>query len=270
MAVPAAGPFFARDRFCFLHRPSGAPRGGVLAVHAFAEEMNKTRAAVAEGARALAAAGFTVLQVDLFGCGDSAGDFGDADWTVWHDDLACAWTMLRAEVDGPCWLWGTRLGALLADHFASRCEPPADGLLLWQPVVNGAQHLSQFLRLRTVGQMLKGGVEKAPSARAELAAGTPVEIAGYLLQPALADAIESARLGSGPRTPARVHWFDVTSQSVGPPPEPNPMTAKLLARWREAGCDLHFATVQGNLFWQSVETEHCPPLVAASVAALGA
>ena len=122
IAAPATGPFFHRatdrsadpERFCFFHAPLGATmRGSVLAVHAFAEEMNKTRAAAADGARALAAAGFAVLQIDLTGCGDSAGDFEDATWAGWMADLAEAWAWLGERSAGSRWLWGTRLGALL-------------------------------------------------------------------------------------------------------------------------------------------------------------
>ena len=34
-------------------------------------------------AKAMAGAGYFVLQIDLYGCGDSAGDFGDALWERW-------------------------------------------------------------------------------------------------------------------------------------------------------------------------------------------
>ena len=286
--VPATGPFFQRaagpgagERFCFFHAPVVAsgerPRGSVLAVHAFAEEMNKTRAAAADGARALAAAGFAVLQIDLQGCGDSAGDFADATWDGWLADLEGAWRWLARHGDGPRWIWGTRLGALLADQLAHRCEPPADGLLLWQPVVNGAQHLGQFLRLKTVNNLLRdaSGTTPVPAPskppRDDLAAGQAVEVAGYRLTPALADAIEAARLGAvaaaTPAAPRRVHWFEVSSQ---PDAAQTPVAAKVAERWRAAGRDVVVVHVVGNAFWQTQEIERCDALVAATVDALQA
>jgi alpha/beta superfamily hydrolase len=42
-----------------------------------AEELNKSRHVAAAQARAFAAAGYSVLQIDLYGCGDSSGDFGE-------------------------------------------------------------------------------------------------------------------------------------------------------------------------------------------------
>jgi exosortase A-associated hydrolase 2 len=288
-AVPASGPFFKRigsgERFCFFHAPQlaagASPRGSILAVHAFAEEMNKTRAAVADGARALAAAGFAVLQIDLTGCGDSSGDFEDATWAGWLADLGEAWAWLQLHTTGPRWLWGTRLGALLADQFASACSPHADGLLLWQPVVNGAQHLGQFLRLKTVGNLLRETpTDKTtattpvarvaqPSPRADLASGHAIEVAGYRLTPILADAIEAARLGtidvSDSRVPARVRWFEVSSQESA---TISPIAARVVERWRTAGSDVSVTTVVGNAFWQTQEVERCDALVDATVAAL--
>ena len=89
-----AEPFFLESapgrRFCLFHPPAGACRGAVLYVHPFAEEMNKSRRMAALQARALAAAGYGVLQIDLHGCGDSDGGFGEARWEQWHADLAAA------------------------------------------------------------------------------------------------------------------------------------------------------------------------------------
>ena len=295
-AAPATGPFFEEvggsGRFCFFHAAggSGGARGCILAVHAFAEEMNKTRAAAAEGARALAAAGFAVLQVDLAGCGDSAGEFEDATWAAWLSDLEAAWSWLETRCTGPRWLWGMRLGALLADQFATVAVPRPDGLLLWQPVVNGAQHLGQFLRLKTVNTMLREPAPAGPadesrpvarvaqqSPRADLAAGRSIEVAGYRLTPSLADSIEAARLGAtvgapvggtgteSAWTPPRVRWFEVSSQ---PEPTLSPVATKVVERWRGAGSDVTVTHVAGTAFWQTQEVERCPALVAATVEAL--
>ena len=79
--VSGPRPFFLRftagNRFCLLHATDRRAVGAVLYVHPLAEEMNKSRRMAALQARALAASGWVVLQVDLFGCGDSDGDFGN-------------------------------------------------------------------------------------------------------------------------------------------------------------------------------------------------
>ncbi len=55
---------------------------------------------VALQARAFAAMGFGVLQMDLFGCGDSNGEFGNARWDIWKQDLVIArsWLENRATL----------------------------------------------------------------------------------------------------------------------------------------------------------------------------
>ncbi|MTV55832.1 serine aminopeptidase domain-containing protein, partial [Pseudoduganella buxea] len=153
-------PFFldggADARFCVFHSPSHSPspddacRGAIVYLHPFAEEMNKSRRMAALGAAALAADGYAVLQIDLHGCGDSAGDFGDATWESWLDDVARARRWLQRELgdrltEVPA-LWGLRLGALLALDAARRAPEPPSALLLWQPVTSGAVLLTQFLR----------------------------------------------------------------------------------------------------------------------------
>ncbi|MEO8938472.1 MAG: hydrolase 2, exosortase A system-associated [Burkholderiaceae bacterium] len=283
--MPSTGPFFMRidgsERFCYFHAAVGAPRGAILAVHAFAEEMNKTRAAAADGARALAADGYAVLQIDLTGCGDSDGEFGEATWAGWLADLGSAWAWLGLHAVGPRWVWGMRLGALLADQFAATCSPRADGLLLWQPVVNGTQHLGQFLRLKTVNSLLRGAAtadagKPSPlasvaqaSPRADLAAGRTVEVAGYSLTPLLADAMEAARLGShanpDARVPRRVRWFEISSQVDA---ALSPVAARIVDRWRAAGSDVAVVQVVGTAFWQTQEVERCAALVDATVAAM--
>ena len=94
-------PFFLQmgrgQRLAVLHTPSRHRdwRRAMVYVHPFAEEMNKSRRMAALQARALADAGWAVLQIDLAGCGDSSGDFGDADWATWVADVRTAATWLR-------------------------------------------------------------------------------------------------------------------------------------------------------------------------------
>ena len=77
------------ERLCVLYRPASARalRGAIAYVHPFAEEMNKARRTAALAAHAFAQAGYAVLQLDLFGCGDSDGELKDACWQTWKDDV---------------------------------------------------------------------------------------------------------------------------------------------------------------------------------------
>ena len=163
-------------------------------LHPFAEEMNKSRRMAALQSRALALAGYGVLQIDLLGCGDSSGGFSDATWDGWIEDAVLAWRWLRARVEGPLWLWGLRVGCLLATAAAMRVGERSR-LLLWQPVTSGKQALQQFLRLSVAGELMSGKDEGGAGAlKARLAAGTTVEVAGYRLAPSLAGGLEQAEL----------------------------------------------------------------------------
>ena len=255
--LPASG----GQRYCLLHLPApGQPaRGGIVYLHPLAEELNKSRHVAAAQARAFAAAGYSVLQIDLYGCGDSSGDFGEARWSIWHNDvhLACAW--LAQRVSGPLTLWGLRLGALLALDFAQRAPLPLARLLLWQPELDGRRCIDRFLRLRVASGMLAGTQDDAGQARAALAAGRAVEVAGYLLAPELAhaiDAVAAARLA--PPVPA--YWLAGAVQDDGVPAP----AAALARQWRADGALVHLATFGDGPFWHSAELLACPQLLAAT------
>jgi exosortase A-associated hydrolase 1/exosortase A-associated hydrolase 2 len=265
-----AEPFFLETadgpRFCLFHPPAGACRGALVYLHPFAEELNRTRRMAAVGARRLAAQGVAVLQIDLHGCGDSAGDFGDASWESWKRDVAAACAWLRARAGCPVGLWGLRLGALLALDCARDPAIAPERLLLWQPVTNGANYMTQFLRLRLAGDLLqdkgqeKGGGTEA--LRTTLRAGDSLEVAGYRLAPALAlaiDALDGSKLAPG----CPVHWCELTAAADRPLP---PAAARVAAAWREQGTKVDVHLAQGPQFWATPEIEEAPALVETTAA----
>ncbi|RSZ59330.1 hydrolase 2, exosortase A system-associated [Massilia atriviolacea] len=281
---PGAEPFFLRtdlgQRFCLFHPPAGARcRGAVLYVHPFGDEMNKARRMAALQARALAAQGVGVLQLDLYGSGDSSGEFAEARWEIWKDDLAagCAW--LSARLDGaPPSLWGLRLGALLALDYAHAARHPLASLVLWQPVQNGATFLTQFLRLLTANAMLAEGADGAVGAlgalgkasgksasalRAALLGGEMLEVAGYEIAPALAaaiDGVDAARLAP---LGYPVHWLETSSAAER---ALTPAVTRLADAWRAAGVALHLQQVSSAPFWSTQEIAESPALLAATSA----
>ena len=257
------------QRFGLFHPPAGPScRGAILYVHPFGDEMNKSRRMAALQARALAAAGFGVLQLDLYGCGDSSGELRDARWTRWKQDLAVASAWLRTQLGQPVHLWGLRLGALLALDYAHDAQEPVAGLLLWQPVLSGPIFLTQFLRLRVAGDMLAGAAAAdagtgATALRAALAAGETLEIGGYEMAPALAAAIDA--LDADAWLPAcPVAWFELVAQDGRPLPA---RSARLQADWQTRGVKLNVHVVTGKPFWATQEISESTALVEATVAA---
>jgi exosortase A-associated hydrolase 2 len=258
--LPSALPFFLKAhpgvRFCLYHEPDPQrpARGAVLYVHPFAEELNRSRRMAALQARALAAAGYGVLQIDLYGCGDSSGDFGDARLSIWRNDLVMAQQWLQARADTPLLLWGARLGALLALDHASRMARAPCALLWWQPVVNGAHHLTQFRRVHSAARILGG----------DAAQTAPHEIAGYHIAPALADAINALDAGSF-APPCPLHWLEAALPGEGAQTlKLAAASGELIARWHDAGATVTAYPYRGRPFWASTEISECPALLLAT------
>jgi exosortase A-associated hydrolase 2 len=249
------------ERFCIFHPASGAPLGSILYVHPFAEEMNKSRRMAALQARAFCARGYNVLQIDLLGCGDSSGDFGDARWNAWHEDVALAADWLARHTEGPVHLWGLRLGALLALDHSRQAGRSFAGLLMWQPVVSGTQFMTQFLRLRLGSEMLAGAAAGSGTGelRAQLAAGRALEISGYELAPQLASAIERLDLAALAPKNVPAHWFEVNAEG-----KPSPGLRRVAQAWSTTGAEVDLRAVRGEPFWSSVELCECPELICAT------
>ena len=266
---PAAPVAPSDQRFCVFHAAAGAqPRGCVVYIHPFAEEMNKARRMAALQSRALAAAGFSVLQIDLQGCGDSSGDFSDASWQGWIDDVLRAVAWLRGRdarhAAAPLWLWGLRAGCLLAAQVGERLDA-ACNYCFWQPAVAGKVLLQQFLRLRLAADMLGGAAKgQMEQMRAQLAQGESVEIAGYHLPAALADGLEQAQLAPPAHQPGRVEWFELSLREDA---ALLPVSTQSLSKWREAGFEVRSHLVRGPSFWQTTEIEEAPELLAQCLAA---
>lgn len=214
-----------------------------------------------------ARSGVAVLLIDLSGCGDSSGDFGDATWETWNDDLAAAWRWLRARGDGPIHLWGLRLGALLGLDFARRMAVQPASFLLWQPVTSGEAFLTQFLRLVLANEMLSAGSAKSGTSelRERLAGGEGLEIAGYRLSANLARAIDALRLDGLTPAAGAVHWLEVVPATGRPLP---PGTQRAVEAWRKSGVTVNVHTVAGEPFWATQEITECRELLDATTAIL--
>lgn len=249
------GPLFA-----LLYEPTGVVRGGFVYVHPFAEEMNKARRMAALQARAWAQAGYAVLLLDLYGCGDSAGDFGEADWVIWKNNARSAADWLERRVGQPVGLWGLRVGALLAAEVASQSPTAFSALVLWQPVVNGDAFLTQFLRLKVATEMLADGGDKVDTQALKkmLEAGEHVEIAGYSLSPALARGLREAKLDALKSTVETIVWREVVAQSDRPLAPPS---LRVVQQWREGGCSVDAATAVGEPFWITPEIAESHALI---------
>lgn len=268
--VPGGAPaqaFFvqggAGDVFAVYH-PARVPepsRRDVIFVPPFAEEMNKSRRMLAMQARALAARGFGVLILDLYGTGESHGDFAQARWSIWRQDLAAACAWLETHGAGEISLLGVRLGALLAMDVARDDGRRFGRIVLWQPVTNGESTMTQFLRMRIAASALGSGPEKetTQSLRGLLVRGEAIEVGGYELAPELVQAIDTLRLETmADRHSPPIDWLELSAEPVG---APSPASQRVIGAWQSQGIRASAHAVTGPAFWSSAEIAVAPNLI---------
>ena len=260
------GPIFA-----VYYAPAGRERerSGLIFVPPFAEEMNRARRTVALQARILAGLGVGVLVVDLFGTGDSAGDFSNARCQIWLNNVFDAADWLNRRGISALGLWGLRAGALLATAAAAHQSGRFHRLVLWQPGANGKTLLSQFLRIRVTAARLGGDVgESTEKLRAELAAGRSMEIAGYELSPELAETLSGLQMEQfNPGPDARVYWFEVAAKAGD---QLQPVSERVVGTWRSTGIAVASEAVSGEQFWAVEEATPAMELLGATARAIEA
>jgi exosortase A-associated hydrolase 2 len=269
LSTPRVEPFFFDSdpgtRFCLYHAPNPhvEPRGAILYVHPFAEELNTTRRMAALQSRAFAAQGYAVLQLDLFGCGDSCGEFNAGRWDRWKRDLGVAAAWLAERTVGPLHLWGVRLGGLLALDFAPAVK--VDSIILWQPFMSGRACINEFLRLRLANQApgaTPGTPRSTAALRAHLAVHGVIEVGGYEVAVPLVKAIDACDAAHLKLPPCAIHWFASGAARV----KAATSAARLAQRWTADGVMVHFYPVDGADFWSRNGVLECPALLDATSA----
>jgi exosortase A-associated hydrolase 2 len=254
--------------FAIYHAPVPESRtwGNVLCVPAFNEEMNRCRSMLTLLAQALAEIGVGTLMVDLHGTGESDGGYGDARWDAWKTDVGLAMDWLDSSQRGGCVaLLGVRLGAPLAAEVLNERPGRRTGLVVWQPVVDGKSHFTQFLRIRVAANMDRTDIAKEGVAdmRKQLAAGQSVEVAGYEVGPQLAAAIEGVRLAERvPPDGCPIAWFEKGAAVDG---SLSAASQAVVDAWLAAGRELTVGSFDGPTFWSVYHRAVAPDLIRRTV-----
>jgi uncharacterized protein len=135
-------------------RHSNAGRAIVLC-HPWGAEYIHAYRAMRQLAKMLTANGIHTLRFDYFGTGDSAGDTTAGDLSGWETDIQSAIEELKDTTGAArVSLVGLRLGATLAANVATRLGAEVSSLVLWDPVVSGAEYLSELHRAARTGWLL--------------------------------------------------------------------------------------------------------------------
>ncbi|MCC7368635.1 MAG: alpha/beta fold hydrolase [Chloroflexi bacterium] len=165
----------------------------VLLCYPWGKEYLPSHRAFRQLAELLSGLGYPVLRFDYRGTGDSAGDGASDGLSTWIDDIATALDELRerAMPEQIC-LIGLRLGASLAMR-ASTEHDDVSGLVLWQPVLDGAEYLAELREHHRA--MLWQHFPSVPDA----ATGDAVhELLGFPVSSELLQDLQSFRLSLAP------------------------------------------------------------------------
>ena len=242
----------AGNNFRITYRkPQSSPKSVFVIVPPFAEEMNKSRRMLSRLAQDLAEQGYEAILPDLYGTGDSEGDFEDASWEVWCEDILaiCRDTVANGHRLN---FIAVRAGALLVFDLLSKKKLNCHTLILWQPVVSGDAWLTQFLRLKLAADMVGDSANKetTKNLKSQLKEGYTVEVAGYVLSSKLANGIGSVNLKDVvPSQCDKVYWMELVSNEDKPL---LPVSKKILEKWQDA-TEIHCEAVVGQAFWSATE-----------------
>jgi exosortase A-associated hydrolase 2 len=187
----------ARQLFGVYHapEPDAARDAGVALCPPLGQEYLRSHRALLQLARLLAARGLHVLRFDLSCCGDSPGDVDQGSLAQWVEDVGAAADELRHGALQRVGLVGLRLGATAA-LMAGAARRDIAALVLWEPVVNGSEYVTQLQSLHRT--WLRGSF-----ARASDGAPAPAEeVLGFPLTAALAGELEAVDALAVDRKPA--------------------------------------------------------------------
>lgn len=212
----------------------------VLLCNPFGEEAARAHRAYRVFARKLEDAGYAAMRFDYAGTGDSSGDIADFGVDAWIEDIEAAADVLRRESGvARIVLVGLRLGATLAALCVQRGRLRAAHVVLWDPVVDGAEYLRELRRAHRAymdaelgrTKTVPGDSEDSPDAMLKEALGTPIsarlhgELAGIDLAndppvTALTTVLCTQRTPDMDRLHERwvegprMHWLDVDGSSA--------------------------------------------------------
>ena len=253
------------DVFVMSYEPCSSVSRNVYFVPPFAEEMNKSRRMVALQSRLFAAHGARVIVHDPFGTGDSYGEFADARLQTWRNDILAHLEDIRSQNSAPIWIWGMRMGALIALDAIRRSNVLISGVVLWNPCPNGLQYMNQFLRLRLMSTLVSKNADRETLAdlRDIVASGKSIEVAGYQLSAELIAAIDQLELDKllHSHTPV-IHWMEVSNTVEG---SLSPAIRKSIESASKVGSTILVNRVAGPAFWSTPEVSHAPDLLEATM-----
>lgn len=229
------------------------PRAHIVYLPPFGEEMNRCRASVAEQARQFVRDGFSCTIVDFYGTGESPGDLTDASLTIWQHNIDDVLSQLQQRSACPVYLWGGRLGGLIALHYLSVRPGACSKLLLWQPVNSGGAFVTQMLRQRSAAMMQRGEkAETTAEMKQQLAQGKSIEVGGYQLGGELLNGIDQLEVAAmlkngGLDNALEIFWLEHIGEDDS---ELGAKSMRIISELQGHGAQVEVKTFTGDQIWQ--------------------
>jgi exosortase A-associated hydrolase 2 len=251
--------------FILAHHPEKFSGRCVLICPPFAEEMNKSRRMLTELAQRLMQEDIGLVIPDLYGTGDSEGDFADASIDRWIEDLAFTEQWIKEKgwyVDA---LLGIRLGCMLALKYADGRGSHPIKAIFWQPSLEGSRELDQFLRLRVAASMMADIKETVSGLKEIIALEKALEISGYTISEKLARDMEVLRLNEvSNQSLSELNWFQVLRDQDAQ----LPMPVRNVVDQLKLKVKIQLDSIVGESFWASNEVNVHPGLIDKTVISL--
>ena len=213
---------------------------------------------VSAQAKSMAGLGYPVVLFDLFGTGDSGGQFEEATWETWINDLrfVCEWSQDHFN-SNELTFWGLRAGCLLAKDFLQHEANAVSRVLFWQPIISGERVIAQLRRLDQLSSHEKQSDLLQPGSSKS---GIYAEIAGYklnadLIQQMSLVALEDWHIPCG----VELDWLEISAlegHTLGAASE------RLLNTLQESSPNvIRTVVVMGQPFWFTQEVAMVPALL---------
>jgi pimeloyl-ACP methyl ester carboxylesterase len=198
--------------------------------------------------RALAARGLLCARFHYRGVGHSRGLSAHIDISRMVDDAAALSEVLRSEFGiTTLVLVGTRLGALAATRAAARTA--ADGLVLWDPVLDPAKYFKEIMRARLMTEIRSGGGGTTEQLLEEMRTAGFVDVLGFaVLQEIYEEALTSSLAEEVGNT--EIPTLAVAFSRSG---EVAPDLAECGAQWRSSGRDVDIEAFRFAEAWWFTE-----------------
>ena len=245
-----------------LHAADSPDAPAMVFCYPLFEERKSAYRTIVEAADALCREGISVLRFDYRGCGDSGGSFADFALADWKQDINAALAFVRQSLNPRCLgVLGLRAGAMLALRAGAQ-HPDVQCAILWEPVINGRNHVRQELRKKLTKEMVTFGQSRTTrdALLQSLENGEPIDFDGYsfsagLYNDLLQTDIEKSDL------PPHLRTFVV---SMTPSGRPSPQTSKLVQHLSSGAQTGEIRGMALPPFWNLIGYVDATPLIAAT------